>query len=560
MNFNTHSKLSVAYFSMEIGLDSRIPSYAGGLGILAGDTLKAALDLRIDMIGVTLLYKQGYFRQKINSDGEQIEEPEIWDYASLLSLMPVQPKITIAGETVFLKVWRYSITKPDCDHLVHVYFLDTDVEGNSDMIRSLSSRLYPTHNQLLQEIVLGIGGIQCLNEMGYGVLDNYHLNETHASLAILGLLNKMKEPEKVKERVCFTTHTPLAGGHERWKKSDLHATLSETFTKHIPPHLWERDEHGNDILNMAKLCLNFSKYANGVALKHQSVSQQMYPQYPIKAVTNGIHSSTWASPHFVRLFDEYIPQWSDWAFNLRQVLKIPDELIIKAHKSAKSNLSEYINTLNIGFKYIFDPEVFTIGFARRAASYKRHNFIFTDMDRLESIASKHGGLQLVFAGKAYPTDNEGKKIIQQIHDIAQQTSGAIRIFYIPDYSIETGRLITSGVDIWLNNPLPPLEASGTSGMKASLNGVPNFSILDGWWIEGCIEDTTGWAIGELCEGDRCTPVELEDLYTKLDTIIIPAFHDASKWAHIMKQSIAINGSYFNTHRMLVEYISEAYIQ
>jgi glycogen phosphorylase len=549
----TKPAVTTAYFSMEVGFDSRIPNYAGGLGILAGDTIKAALDLKYNMVAVTLLYKNGYFKQRIDQNGRQTESPDTWDYEHILTKLPIRTTITVQNETVDIQIWQYNLRNGD--HQVPVYFLDTDLPTNSTLMRSLSSNLYPTRDQLLQEIVLGIGGTQALFDLGYELFDNYHLNETHASMVTLSLLERLQDTSEVKKRICFTTHTPLIGGHEKWTKVELESVLEDKYTNLIPNKLWEKDGK----LNMAKLCLEFSKYSNGVALKHQEVSQQMYPEYTIKSVTNGVHSTSWTSPHLAYLFDTYIPEWRNWSYSLREAMKMSDNQVLEAHRLAKADLLEVVKKYSDMCKTEFDPHVFTIGFARRAASYKRHNFIFTHLDRLEEIAKKHGGLQFVFAGKAYPTDEEGKKVIEQIHEINKKTSGNIRVVFVPDYDMEIGKLITSGVDLWLNNPLPPLEASGTSGMKASLNGVPNFSILDGWWLEGCVEGITGWAIGVLCEGDRCIPDELESMYTKLDKTILPLFEDKNEWVKVMKQSIAINGSYFNTHRMLMEYITEAYI-
>lgn len=553
LNKKQKPSVSTAYFSMEIGFDPRIPNYAGGLGILAGDTVKAAVDLKYNMVAVTLLYKNGYFKQNIDEHGLQTEESDIWNYEDILEKLPIKTTIIVQQEKVEIQIWQYLLKNED--HQVPIYFLDTDLPSNSDLIRSLNSNLYPVQNQIIQEAILGIGGVQMLFDLGYDLFDNYHLNETHASMVTLALLEKYADANTVKQHICFTTHTPLIGGHEKWNKNRLEELLGTKYLKHIPAKLWEEDE----TLNMAKLCLEFSKYANGVALKHQEVSQQMYPEYTIKAVTNGIHSSTWTSPYLARIFDKSIPEWRTWAFSLREAMKIEDSLILDAHAKAKKDLFEEI----IKYKEVnateFNPNIFTIGFARRAAGYKRHNFIFTNLDKLEMIAKKHGGLQFVFAGKAYPTDTEGKKVIEQIHKMNELTSDNIKILFIPNYNMDIGKLITNGVDMWLNNPIPPLEASGTSGMKASLNGVPNFSILDGWWLEGCIEGITGWAIGEICVGDRCMADELISMYAKLDEIILPLFANKNEWVKVMKQSIAINGSYFNTHRMLMEYITEAYI-
>jgi glycogen phosphorylase len=546
---------STAYFSMEIGFHDHIPSYSGGLGILAGDTLAGAADLGLDMVGVTLLYKHGYFKQVLDNAGRQHEEQEHWDVEQYLELTDARGVISIAGRVVHIQVWKYILTGVE-GHEVPIYFLDTDLSANMPEDRAICSNLYPTDLRLRlhQSLVLGIGGVQILRDLGYGTFGNYHLNETHPWPLVLGLARNFRSFEEVQERLVFTTHTPLAGGHEQYKRFELAKSMEARYLDLIPEDLYV-----NGKLNTAELCLEHSKYANAVALKHQEVSKAMYPSYNIQAVTNGIHSNTWVNPNLGLVFDKYIPNWSRHAFDLRQALTIPLEAITNAHTIAKTQLMEYINQHVHDKAQKFSPNIFTIGFARRAATYKRHNLIFSDKQRLEEIAKKHGGIQIVFAGKAYPNDEGGKQLIQEIVALNKDLSKTLNVVYLPDYSISLSHKIVTGVDLWLNNPQPPLEASGTSGMKAALNGIPNFSILDGWWLEGCVEGVTGWAIGNGASGERELGVELESLYSKLDTQILPLFYtNTQAWNTICRQAIALNASYFNTHRMVMEYLTEAY--
>ncbi len=541
---------------MEIGFHDKIPSYSGGLGILAGDTLKGAADLGINMVGVTLLYKHGYFKQVIDHEGCQHEEREQWDVSKYLQKTNAHTVLYIEDRPVHVDVWVYIIEGIKGE--VPIYFLDTDFEENDPRDRQLCSNLYPIEKQmkLNQSVLLGIGGVKILRDLGYSTFDNYHLNETHPWPAVLELKNIFHSKTEVKNHVVFTTHTPLKGGHQRYTLAEIDVALEGNYLSLIPEELYDKDQ----VLNTAILCLEFSKYANGVADKHQEVSAQMYPHYKIDAVTNGIHTNTWVNPYLKPLFDAHTPLWREAGFNLRQALSIPIDQIQTAHQSAKSDLINLVNSLRIGASEKFDPEVFTIGFARRAATYKRHNLIFSDLERLKSIAEKHGGIQFVFAGKAYPNDEGGKQVIKEIVQLNAICSGKLKVFFMADYSISLSHKILSGVDIWLNNPRPPLEASGTSGMKASLNGIPNFSVLDGWWLEGCVEGITGWAIGEGRTGQEFEESELESIYTKLDQTILPLFYNNKPaWGQIQRHSIALNASYFNTHRMMMEYLTEAYI-
>lgn len=549
-------KISTAYFSMEIGFHEDIPSYSGGLGILAGDTLKGAADLGIPIVGVSLLYRHGFFKQLIDLEGNQIEQEDCWNISKYLTKRKESVIVKVQGRDVKVRVWEY-LLKGQGGHVVPLYFLDTELKENDLFDTYISHHLYPKDKQILlnQEVVLGIGGVKILEAMGYSTFDNYHLNETHASLAILALQDKLGQGF-VKKHLVFTTHTPISLGHERYSLDQLKNVLDTKYYQLLPQELFE-----NNVLNMALLCLKNSNYANGVANKHKEISRKMYPGYKIDGVTNGVHTATWVSAHIQNLFDEYIPTWRQSALDLRHAIQIPSKEVFEAHKMAKSELLKVINSHLDNPKNYFEKDIITIGFARRAATYKRHNLIFTDLPRLEEIAKNVGKLQFVFAGKAHPADEQGKIIIKQINELNSKISSNIKIIYLPNYYMKLSKLLVSGVDIWLNNPVAPMEASGTSGMKASLNGVPNFSILDGWWLEGHVEDLTGWAIGHGCDNDeKCTEKDLESLYTKLEQKILPIFyHDKEKWANIQKHCIAINASYFSIHRMVMEYVTQAYI-
>lgn len=552
---NNQNTLSVAYFSMEIGLQGDMKTYCGGLGILAGDTLKSAADMGINIVGVSILYKKGWFKQILDTKIGQIETGDDWDFANKLKLRPERFTMEIKNTQVVVQIWEY-IIKGITNHSNPVYFLDTDLPENRPEDRLLSHTLYSTDKDiwLKQEILLGVGGFLALQTLGYkDSFTTYHLNESHGVSLALALTEHYKNLKEVRSRLCFTTHTPLKGAHQVIDKQTIQEYLPAIYFSHIPHGLWESNS-----INFTTLAIHFSKFTNGVAKRHQEVTQEMYPEYKIDYVTNGIHVNTWANPYFKELFDKYIPNWQNNPSNLRLAGQIPSSEIQTAHENSKIEL---INLTNKYSTISFDPKVFTVGFARRAVPYKRANFIFTEINKLRKIAEKYGGLQIIFAGKTGPTDDEGKRNIVQILEIAKSSDEILKVVYIPDYNIENAKKIVSGVDIWLNNPLPPLEASGTSGMKASLNGIPNFSILDGWWPEGCVENETGWAIGQnLCEGDQCRLIEINDLYDKLENVILPTFYKNTEvWQNIQKKCISLNGSYFTTHRMIMDYITKGYV-
>ncbi len=558
----TKKENKIAYFSMEICVDSKIPTYSGGLGILAGDTLRSAADLGVPMVGITLLCKKGYLRQKIDQEGCQQELPEEWNPEGVLAKLPAQVQVEIERRKVTVQVWMYMIRGLD-GHNVPVYFLDTDLAENSDYDRSLSYYLYGGDDRyrLAQEIVLGIGGVRMLRELGFKDIFRYHMNEGHASLLALELLNNSNnhqenkwDIEQVKKKCVFTTHTPVPAGIDQFPYQ-----LVEQVLGNIIPYELLRKLAGEERLNMTQLALNLSHYINGVAKRHGLVSREMFPGYHIDSITNGVHSATWTGKCFAQLYDQYIPGWKSDPFSLRYALNIPDEEVWHAHQKAKEELIDYINEVT---NLKFDPEILTIGFARRATTYKRADLIFYDLNRLINITSRVGKIQLVFAGKAHPQDQPGKVLIQKIINISRQLSATenIKIVYLENYDMDLGKRLTSGVDLWLNTPRKPKEASGTSGMKAAHNGVPSFSVLDGWWVEGCIEGITGWSIGSAANVESIDENEADSLYKKLELHIIPIYYNKkSQWINIMRHCIAINASFFNTHRMVLQYVSNAYL-
>jgi glycogen phosphorylase len=586
-------KRFIAYFSMEIALENSMPSYSGGLGVLAGDTIRAAADLRLPMVAVSLLYRKGYFTQRLAEDGSQTEEPVEWRVEDFLTEEPARASVTIENRRVELRCWRYC-AKGVRGFEVPIYFLDADLPSNADVDRNLTGALYggDSYYRLCQEVVLGIGGVRMLQALGHDELTRYHMNEGHAALLSLQLLNdeaekagresiRKEDIEKVRSKCVFTTHTPVPAGHDRFPMEyltrvfpgqtqflDLKDAYSAELLRRVLqaeqdyPGLQEAARSGAS-LNMTQLALGLSTYVNGVAKQHGETSRQMFPEVPIEAITNGVHAGTWTCPAFQQLFDRYIPSWREDNYSLRSALGLPVEEVWAAHLIAKHELLEVVRT-KTGLK--FDPEIFTIGFARRATGYKRADLILSDLDRLREIVKDAGQFQIIFAGKAHPNDGGGKDIIRHIFRAKKALKKNVPIVFLDDYNMDLGGKITAGVDLWLNTPQFPLEASGTSGMKAALNGVPSLSILDGWWVEGHIEGVTGWSIGEprrASGGSAPTDnqAEADSLYSKLESVIIPLYYgERHKYLEVMQHAIAINGSFFNTQRMVQQYITDAYLR
>ncbi|TDJ60927.1 MAG: alpha-glucan family phosphorylase, partial [Nitrospina sp.] len=557
-------KPSIAYFSMEIGIANDIPTYSGGLGVLAGDTLKSCADLGLPVIGVTLLYHRGYFTQEIDAAGHQIEHPTPWHPEDRLTRLPgIITLNEIEGRDVQIQAWLFQYRGKN-DNEVPIIFLDTHVDGNADQDRQLTDTLYSGDRafRLKQEIVLGIGGVKILRRLGFDEIKTFHMNEGHSALLTLELLRESQRTvqetwdedtvwdfKKVRSQCVFTTHTPVAAGHDTFDydlvQNVLKTGISLTVLKQIC---------GESDLNMTTLGLNLSRFANGVAKMHGDVSREMFPDHSIDFITNGIHTYTWVHEPFSKLFDEYARLWHRSPTYLRLAETIPCEQVWHAHVQCKDRLFAEINRVT-GEQ--FNPEILTLGFARRAAAYKRAALLLSDLDRLIGMAEACAGMQIVYAGKSHPKDQAGKDLIHEIHqrqkEIARRTQ-KLKLVYLPDYRMELGYLITAGVDVWVNTPIRPHEASGTSGMKAALNGVLNLSILDGWWVEGCIEGVTGWAIGGLdpradLPPDERDALDAKNLYDKLQNVVLPKYYeDREDWIEMQRHAIAINASFFNTHR------------
>ncbi len=574
----------IAYFSMEIGINTQIPTYSGGLGVLAGDTVQSAADLSCPMVVVSLLYRNGYFKQSINEQGEQIESPVAWYPEEFCQKLNATAKVTIEGREVSVQAYRYDI-KGVGGHVVPIIFLDTDIEGNNPYDRSLSGTLYggDERYRLCQETLLGIGGVRMLCELGYQpenlkedvkgahTVSRYHMNEGHAALLTLELLKlKTKASGRsdfteddvswVKKRCLFTTHTPIPAGHDCFPISLAQEILGDSSVK------WLERTHGISagIMNMSHVAMNLSNYINGVSKRHAEVSRSLLSNPSVKGITNGVHCSRWVSDSMGRLFDQEIPGWQQDNFELRNIFDVEANKIVAAHRETKQQLLKLVLDHN-GKK--LSPDVFTVGFARRATPYKRTGLIFEDLDALKAVAKNTGPIQLIFAGKAHPKDTGGKNLIASLHQYAQELDkSGINMVFLENYNMDLGKLICAGVDLWLNNPLKPLEASGTSGMKSALNGVPSLSTLDGWWIEGWVEGVTGWEIEDNADAmvqgsdtEQNRQRAAQSLCQKLTEKIIPLYYEKPQaWAEIMKQCISINGSYFNTHRMVLQYLQNAY--
>ncbi len=539
---------------MEIGIDERIPSYSGGLGVLAGDSIKSCADLNVPMVGITLLSEKGYFYQRIDQEGNQIELPIRFNPADFLTLLPTTTTASIDDRDITLQAWLYEY-KGVNDYIIPVLFLDSNVEGNNDWDRTLTTYLYGGDQQyrLAQEIILGIGGVRMLKALGYDTIERYHMNEGHAALGTLELYNQLQDVEKVRDQCVFTTHTPVPAGHDQFDLSYAKPMIGELLSDMVLEEVTFENR-----LNMTKLALFFSHYVNGVAKKHGEVSRSMFPGYSIDSITNGVHTQTWVSKPFQRLFDRHMTGWRSDPFLLRSAFSIDKSDIWNAHQESKKKLIDFVNLRrNVGMNY----DDFTIGFARRATEYKRPDLLISDVERLQHIAENIGPIQIIYGGKAHPKDTSGKESIKKIYQLRHQFNENIKLTFIPNYDITLGKLLTAGSDIWLNTPRRPFEASGTSGMKAAHNGVPQFGTLDGWWLEGCIENITGWSIGPEKTEDQESDdkIDQEDLYQKLEKLIMPKFYnDRENWIRTMRSCIAINASFFNTNRMIQQYVLNAY--
>jgi starch phosphorylase len=558
----------VAYFSMEIAVRSDIPTYSGGLGVLAGDTLRSAADLRIPLVGVTLVSRKGYFRQEIDAGGHQLEHPDPWEPATAADLLPAKVSVRIDGRDVWVGGWLY-VVEGVTGGRQPVILLDTDFPENGAEDRGITDVLYGDDlpYRLSQEIVLGIGGVRLLEALGF-TIEAYHLNEGHSALLTLQLLRRYAydtedlrpgesryDIPRVREMCHFTTHTPVEAGHDRFPYELVHSQLGDLIDRDTLRQLAGANE-----LNTTRLALNLSEYVNGVAKRHAETSKKLFPGYHVSAITNGIHPHTWTAPALARLYDQYFPGWcSEPELLMRTDALLPDEELWRCHTEAKQRLIERVKS-ECGVA--LDPAKPLIGYARRMTQYKRPELFFTDIERLRSIHARHP-FQVVFAGKAHPRDTSGKRAIESLNRHIRELAGVIDMAFLPNYSMDTALALVAGSDLWLNTPQPPLEASGTSGMKAALNGVPNLSILDGWWAEGHLEGVTGWAIDDGRGANVPGAGDGNDaraLYDKLEQVVLPLYADRAAWIRVMKGAISRNASMFHSHRMMRRYAAEAYLK
>ena len=558
------ARTHIAYFSMEIAVRTEMRTYAGGLGVLAGDTARSCADLELPVVFVTLLSRAGYFCQEIAGDGRQIERPDWWEPERWCTPLTAMVAVEIEQKPVWIRPWLYIHTCPHGQQ-IPILLLDTQLDQNNEQDRSLTHFLYGGDEiyRLKQEIVLGIGGIRILRALGFD-LHTYHLNEGHAALLTLDLLNRRRIPPgdlapgappydiaEVRARCVFTTHTPVEAGHDGFSY--------ELFEHLLPGFVDLRTLKylaGDEQLNMTRLALNLSEYVNGVAGRHAQTTEHMFPGYRIHTITNGVHVGTWTHPAFARLYDENFPQWQHEPEILVRALQIPEDTIWGCHRRAKQDLVDLVKT-SAGAD--LDPDTPILGFARRMTGYKRPLLLFEDPDRLTVLAKQYP-FQVVMAGKAHPRDEGGKEAIRRLHELSRDLCHGVTCVFLPNYDMRIAAALVSGSDLWLNTPLPPLEASGTSGMKAALNGVINLSILDGWWIEACVEGVTGWSIGR----DHETASDQQHaaaLYDKLEHAVLPLYHnEPARWRWMMKQAIGNIAYYFNSQRMMRRYASEAYLR
>ena len=585
------SPVTIAYYSMEIALDDQLPTFSGGLGVLAGDHIRAAADRGLPLAAVTLLYNRGFFTQSI-VNGEQRDDPVEWAPSAQLEQLPVRVGVVVAGRRVEIRVWRTVVEGLD-GHGVPVHFLDTDVAENEPEDRRITDRLYTSDpfERLRQEAVLGLGGPLVLDTLGYQDIRVHHLNEGHGSLVPVALLARRMagfdpagvfsrglvgagtdDLDAVRRRCVFTTHTPVPAGHDRFSPEVAAAVLGQPVLDALRALGCLED---NGWLNMTVLGMRGAGFVNGVSLRHRDVSQAMFPSMHVDSVTNGVHSATWAAPATAEVFDRHIPGWRRDSNQLRYASALPLPELREAHDRNKRALCAEVHRRA---EVPFDPEVLTLGIARRFATYKRNDLVLSDLDRLIAIA-ECTPLQIVFAGKAHPGDGEAKEMIRRVSSASGARHGGLVVAFMANYGMELGRMLCAGSDVWVNTPIPPNEASGTSGMKAALNGVPSLSTLDGWWIEGWIEGVTGWAIdapeghrrdvtGEMGasredggrrRGDPGAEDDADRLYRTLEAVVAPLYYkDRDAMVAMGRHSISLNASFFSAHRMVDEYARRAY--
>ncbi len=505
----------------------------------------------------------GYFRQQLDAQGRQTEQPEPWDPARYATRLNAGVAVPIEGREVWVSAWLY-LVQGHTGGQVPVILLDTELPFNAEGDRVITDRLYggDATYRLKQEIVLGVAGFRMLRALGFDIR-KYHMNEGHSALLSLELMRRFAYPPervrlgepsfdlpRVRETCVFTTHTPVEAGHDRFPYDMVSRVLGDYVDGATL-----RGLSGTDVLNMTKLALSLSEYVNGVAERHAETSRRLFPGQSVHSITNGVHANTWTGTSFATLYDSWVPGWRHEPQLLVRADRIPDEAIWAAHSAQKVALVDWIRAQS-GIELRADLPI--IGFARRMTEYKRPDLLFGDAERLKRIAQARP-FQLVLAGKAHPSDEPGKRLIALVHERLRQIRDDVQAVYLPDYNMSTALHLVSGADIWLNTPLRPLEASGTSGMKAAFNAIPSLSILDGWWVEGCIEGVNGWAIGDPAE--TASDQDRESLYRKLEDVVLPLYHDnRPAWIAVMKGAVSKSASYFDSHRMMRRYVAEAYFR
>jgi len=555
------TRTHIAYFSMEIAVQPEMPTYAGGLGVLAGDTARSCADLELPVVFVTLISRAGYFRQEIGEDGSQIEQPDWWEPSGWCTALNAMVAIDIEQRPVWIRPWLYIHTCPH-GHQTPILLLDTQLDQNSEEDRALTHYLYGGDEtyRLKQEVILGIGGLRLLRALGFEI-HTYHLNEGHAAFLTFDLLNHWRidsgdqkpayDVAEVRAQCVFTTHTPVEAGQDRFSYDLLQRLLPDFVDLDALKSL-----AGEDRLNMTRLALNLAGYVNGVARRHAETTERMFPGYRVHAVTNGVHVGRWTHAAFAQLYDANFPQWRHEPEILVRALQLADDAVWPCHLSAKDDL---VRLVKASTGIVLDRDAPILGFARRMTGYKRPLLLFDDPDRLIALAGRHP-FQIVMAGKAHPRDAGGKEAIRRLHELGRELRGKITCAFLPNYDMRVAMTLVAGSDLWVNTPLPPLEASGTSGMKAALNGVLNLSVLDGWWIEACVEGVTGWPIGD-DEGGDPNRRHAAALYEKLEQTVLPLYYgNPARWQWMMKQAIGNIAYYFNSQRMMRRYATEAYLR
>ena len=539
----------VGYFTAEIGLWSELHTYSGGLGVLAGDHVKSAADAEIPLVGVTLVYRKGYGRQHLDNDGVQTETYRDLDPAQHMQDTGMEISLPLDGGELWAKVWRADLSGVS-GHVVPVYFLDTFHPKNSEKHLELGLTLYGGDDwvRIRQEYLLGVGGLRLLDKLGLEV-DGLHLNEGHCTFALLEMLGKGLTREQLAKRVLFTTHTPVPAGHDRFEWEAVEEVLGDLLPADAKQLVIDAgDPEEGRRISMSHLAVALSGPVNAVSNLNAWVASSMFADHHIAPITNGVHHITWTSPMMANLFDKQLPGWREDPTKLAHAGKIPTEDLVEARGIARKVLRELVQT-STGVE--LEKERLTIGFARRFATYKRANLVFSELVRLREIGA--GKIQFVFSGKAHPRDEGGKALIKSIFDSAKDLENEIPVAFLEDYSMATGLAMTGGVDIWLNNPIRPMEASGTSGMKAAMNGVPNCSILDGWWPEGCEHGVNGWAIGE-ADDERDDVRDAKNVLDVIENEVLPAWNEGDeKWCEIMRASIATSAR-FTGARMISDYL------